>query len=103
MEDIFKTLLMERREILKNKGYDISKEYTFEAYIDNGTQRIVVERKYNDISYVNYWIDKDGKAKWKVYMDNGESLYLVDDSKFCQELCPIGVNVINEVIEEEYL
>lgn len=77
------------------------KEYTFRA-LPIGSSITIVERKYIDISHVNYWIDGDGNHIYKVYMRNGEILD-VDNLSFNTEYCPHGVNVINEVCKREYL
>lgn len=78
------------------------KGYAFEAYIHKQDQITVETRKYIDISYVNYWTDRQEKRIYKVHMRNGEVLD-VDNAKFDEEYCPHGVNVINEVTKEEYL
>lgn len=52
----------------------MEKGYTFEAYIHKHDQIIIETRKYIDISYVNYWTDKQEKRIYKVYMQNGEIL-----------------------------
>lgn len=47
--------------------------------------------------------DKNGNKKYRIYMKNGEVLFLEDNEKFHREYCPYGVNVISEVIKEKYL
>ncbi len=77
--------------------------YTFKAIIQKYDQKITEERHYEDISYVNFWTDKNGNVKYRIYTKNGEALFLADNEKFHREYCPCGVNVINEVIKEKYL
>lgn len=77
------------------------KGYTFRA-LPIGSLIAITERKYIDISHVNYWIDAEGNRIYKVYMRNGEILD-VDNSSFNTEYCPYGINVINEVRKREYL
>ena len=79
------------------------RNYTFKAITEKDNQKITEERYYKDISYVNFWIDETGKPKYRIYMMNGEVLFLADNSKFKREYCPCGVNVVNEVVREKYL
>lgn len=78
------------------------KGYSFMAYFQKDNQPVVDEKKYMDISYVNYWIDKNGDTIYKVYMRNGNA-YDVDNKSFDTKYCPHGVNVISEVFKREYL
>ena len=93
IHEFFTKYLAHNREIAE-------KGYTFE--ICNENQEVVGERKYIDISYVNYWIDKDENTIYKVYMRSGDSFY-VKNENFNTEYCPHGVNVINEVCKRESL
>lgn len=77
--------------------------HTFKVIIEKHDQKITEERGYEDISYVNFWTDKDGNIKYRIYMQNGEALFLADNEKFHREYCPFGVNVFNEVTQEKYL
>lgn len=77
--------------------------HIFKAIIQIYDQTIIEERCYEDISYVNFWTDKNGNVKYRIYTKNGEALFLADNEKFHREYCPCGVNVINEVIKEKYL
>ncbi len=77
--------------------------HTFKAIIEKHDQKITEERSYEDISYVNLWTDKDGNIKYRIYMKNGEALFLADNEKFQREYCPCGVNVVSEVLKEKYL
>lgn len=52
MKNFLKTLLIERQKILKSKGYDLDKDYTFIAYACNENQKNLKERRYNDNFYV---------------------------------------------------
>lgn len=79
------------------------RNYTFKAIIEKDNQKITEDRYYEDISYVNFWTDKNGNTKYRIYMKNGEVLFLADDSKFHREYCPCGVNVTNEAVREKYL
>lgn len=80
----------------------IEKGHAFEVYIYKQEQINIETRKYIDISYVNYWTNKQGCRIYKVHMRNGEVLD-VDNEKFNEKYCPHGVNIINEVRKEEYL
>ena len=79
------------------------RNHSLEAVIQKEDQKITEERYYEDISYVNFWTDKNGNTKYRIYMKNGDALFLADDSKFKREYCPYGVNVVNEVVREKYL
>ena len=79
------------------------RNHSFEAVIQKEDQKNIEERYYKDISYVNFWTDKNDNTKYRIYMKNGEVLFLADDSKFKREYCPYGVNVVNEVVREKYL
>lgn len=78
-------------------------DHTFEAIIQKNNQKVTEERNYEDISYVNFWTDKNGNTKYRIYMKNGEVLFLTDNEKFHREYCPCGVNVVSEVTQEKYL
>lgn len=79
------------------------RNYTFKAIIEKDNQKITEERYYKDILYVNFWTDKNDNTKYRIFMKNGEVLFLADNSKFKREYCPCGVNVVNEVVREKYL
>lgn len=78
------------------------KGYSFKVYSQKDNQIVIEEKKYIDISYVNFWIDKNGDIIYKVHMRNGNA-YDVDNESFNKEYCPHGVNVISEVYKREYL
>lgn len=59
--------------------------HTFKAIIEKHDQKIAEERSYEDISYVNFWTDKDGNTKYRLYMKNGEAMFLADNEKFHRE------------------
>lgn len=86
---------------LHNKDI-VEKGYLFTSYGDSENHDIAEQRKYIDISYVNYWIDEQGNPIYKVHMKNGES-FDVDNQKFNRAHCLHGVNLINEVCKREYL
>ena len=65
--------------------------HIFKAIIQKYDQTIIEERCYEDISYVNYWTDKDGNVKYRSYMKNGEALFLADNVKFQRVVCAGGV------------
>lgn len=94
IEEFFTSYFAHNKEIAE-------KGYSFRAYLKDA-QTVIEDKKYIDISHVNYWIDGDGNRIYKVYMRNGEILD-VDNSSFNTEYCPHGVNVINEVCKREYL
>ena len=79
------------------------RNHSLEAVIQKEDQKNIEERYYEDISYVNFWNDKNGNTKYRIHMKNGDALFLADDSKFKREYCPYGVNVVNEVVREKYL
>lgn len=84
-----------------NRGV-LDKNCVFEVCVERGDCIEVMEKKYIDISHVNYWIDKEGNTVYKVHMRNGDA-FSVDNDNFKKEYCPHGVNVINEVCKKEYL
>lgn len=89
-------------ETIYNEGmqkYKDNEVKTFSALI-NGIEE---EKRYNDINYVNFWIDKEGNPIYKVYLMNGESVFLANNLEFDTELLPMRINVINEVVKKEYL
>lgn len=75
--------------------------HTFNALTDN--QKEIEKRNYNDISYVNYWIDTQGKKIYKIHMKTGEAVDLQDNSDFQEKYCPVGINFMNGVSQREYL
>lgn len=78
-------------------------KYTFTVIVRNEEKETIEERYYSDISYVNFWINSKGSPIYKVYMRNGERLFVADNQIFREDYVPCGVNVINEVRRKEYL
>lgn len=76
---------------------------TFSVLIQNGDKVTVEERNYSDINYIHYWIDKKGNPIHRVYMMNGEKLFVADNELFSIESVPNRVNAINEVLRREAL
>lgn len=93
IHEFFMSYLAHNKEIAE-------KGYTFETCNEN--QEVVGKEKYIDISYIKYWVDGDGNAIYKVYMKDGQSLNVKNES-FNREYCPHGINIINEVCKRESL
>ena len=78
-------------------------KYTFTVLVRNGDKETIEERYYSDISYVNFWTNSKGNPIYKVYMMNGESLFVADNQNFCRACVPKRVNAIGEVRRKKYL
>lgn len=80
--------------------YKENESKTFSVVLNNTKE----ERQYNDILHVNYWISKKtGRIIHKVYMRNGEILYLDNDPNFDKSCVPMGINNVEKVRLKRYL
>lgn len=76
---------------------------SFTVLVPSGDTETVEKRNYSDISYVNFWLNSKGNPIYKVYMVNGEKLFVADNRDFCIEHVPNRVNAINKVRRKKYL